>query len=57
MHTNELTCRTEIESQAFKNLWLPKEQVQAGGGDGLGVWGWYMHTILYGMTGQWGPAV
>ena len=25
--------------------------------DGLGVWDWPMHTVVYGMTAQWGPAV
>ena len=25
--------------------------------DGLGVWEWHMHTEVYGMTGQQGPAV
>ena len=25
--------------------------------DGLGVWDWYMHTAVYGMTGQQGPAI
>ena len=24
---------------------------------GLGVWDWHMHTIIYGMDGQQGPAV
>ena len=25
--------------------------------DGLGVWDWHMHTEVYGMIGQQGPAV
>ena len=25
--------------------------------DGLGVWDWHMLTEVYGMIGQWGPAV
>ena len=25
--------------------------------DGLRVWDWPMHTVVYGMTSQWGPAV
>ena len=25
--------------------------------DGLGVWDCHMHTEVYGMIGQWGPAV
>ena len=27
------------------------------GRDGLRVWDWHMHIEVYGMTGQWGPAV
>ena len=54
--TNELTSRTEIDSPTLKtNLRLPKER--GGGRDGLGVWDWHMHTEVYGMIGQWGPAV
>ena len=26
------------------------------GRDGLEVWDWHMHTTVYGMNGQWGPA-
>ena len=37
------------------NLWLPKGT--DGGRDGQGVWDCHMHTEVYGMTGQWGPAV
>ena len=29
----------------------------AGGRKGLGVWDWHVHTAVYGMIGQWGPAV
>ena len=46
---NELICRTEIDSQTLKNLWLPK--------DGLEGWDWHMHTEVYGMIGQPRPAV
>ena len=49
-YTNELTCRTETDSQSLKtNLWLPKGT--GGEEDGLGVWDWHMHTVVYGMTG------
>ena len=27
------------------------------GREGLGVWDWYMHTIIYGIDGPPGPAV
>ena len=30
---------------------------KAGGRDGLGAWDWQMHTSVYGMDGQQGPAV
>ena len=30
---------------------------QVEGRDGLGVWDWHLHTEVYGMTGQRGPAV
>ena len=30
---------------------------QVGESDGLGLWDWHMHTEVYGMTGQKGPAV
>ena len=39
-----------IEGDAYTlktNLWLPKGQV-------WGVWDWHMHTVVYGMTDQWG---
>ena len=26
-------------------------------GDGLGALDWHLHTVVYGMTGQQGPAV
>ena len=54
--TNELICRTETDSQTSKtNLWLPKGT--GGGRDELRVWDWHIHTEVYGMIGQWGPAV
>ena len=54
--TNELFCRTEINLQTLKNLWLTK-RTGRGGRDELGVWDWHMHTEVYGMIGQQGPAV
>ena len=53
---NKLIHRTETDSQASKNLWLPKGTAGEER-DGLGVWDWHMHTELYGMIGQQGPAV
>ena len=55
--TNELIWRTETDSQTLKaNLWLPKG-TDGGGRCGLGVGDWHMHPEVYGMIGQWGPAV
>ena len=56
MDTNELICRTETGSQTLKtNLWLPK---RTGGWerDELGFCD-LAHSVMYGMTGHWGPAV
>ena len=44
------------QTYRLKNLWLPKE-TGGGGRDELGVWDWHTHTEVYGMIGQWGPAV
>ena len=46
----------QTHSLKKKNLWLPKGTGR-GARDGLGFWDWHMHTGVYGMTGQWGPAV
>ena len=50
--TNELFCGIETDSQALKNLWLPKGTGRAseGGTGGL-------RTEVYGVTGQQGPEV
>ena len=54
--TNEFICRTETDSQTLKaNLWLPNGTIR--GRYGLGVWNWHMHTVVYGMDGQWGTSV
>ena len=46
----------KIDSQTSKTkVWLPKGT--GGERDGLGVWDLHMHTIVYGMGDQWGPAV
>ena len=49
---NELVCRTETDSQTIKLL-----VIKGRGRDGLGFWDWHMHSVVYGMTGQQGPAV
>ena len=50
--TNELICRTD--SQTWKtNLTVTTADSQ--GGHGLRVW--HRHTVVYGMTGQEGPAI
>ena len=54
--TNGLVCKTKAYSQTLKtNIWLPKGTV--GVRDGLEFWDWHMHTAVYGVDGQWGPAV
>ena len=55
--TNELNCRKKTNLQTLKtNLGLPKKT--GGGREGwTGVWVWHRHTVVYGMTGQWGPAI
>ena len=53
--TNERVHGTETDSQPWKTGWVPKEP--SPGQEGLGVWDWHMHTEVYGMTGQQGPAV
>ena len=56
MDTKELIYKTETDSQTLKtNLWLPKGK--CGAGDGLRVWDWHMHTVVYGMNGQQGPTI
>ena len=42
----------------FTDLQLPKGTGDVEGvEDGQGLWDWHMHTVVYGMIGQWGPAV
>ena len=54
-HSNDLNCRTEIDSQILKtNLWLPKVRGTGGWIGGLGLAN--AKNVVYGMTGQWGPA-
>ena len=40
--TNELTCRTETDSQILKNVWLPKGTGAGEGEGGLGFGDWHM---------------
>ena len=44
------------QSHRLKNLWLQRGGAEAGR-DGLGGWDWHMHTVVYVMMGQLGPAV
>ena len=41
---------------AFENKFMVTKGDRRGR-DGLGVWDWHMHTEVYGMIGQWEPAV
>ena len=48
------------EQKQTHRLWKQTyvyQKGQVGGREGLGVWDWLMHTEVYGMTHQWGPAV
>ena len=49
-------CRADTDSKNLKtNIWFPKG---AGGErDRWRVWDWHVHTEVYGMTGQRGPAI
>ena len=44
------------ELTGFEKLVVTRGIGRVGRG-GLGVWNWHMHVEVYGMTGQWGPAV
>ena len=57
--TNEFICRTETDSQNFENKLMITKGDQGGVQRGMdrGDWDWHMHTEVYRMTGQWGPAV
>ena len=54
--TNELICRIERDFRCWK-LTYGYQRGQLVGRNGLGVWYWHMHTVVYGKTGQQGPAV
>ena len=48
-----------IKQKQTHRLWKQTYGYQRGkveGRDGLRVWDWHMHTIVYGMNGQQGPA-
>ena len=52
---NELAEQKQTHRFLTTNSWLPKGP--GGGRNGLGGWDWHMHTEVYGMIGQWGPAI
>ena len=54
---NELICRKETHIDFENKLMVTKEDRWDGRRDGLGVWVWHIHTVVYGMTGQCGPTV
>ena len=41
----------------FENKLNSYQRGQVRERDGLGIWNWHMHTVVCGMTGQWGPAI
>ena len=52
MDTHELICRL----RDFEKIMVTGNRM-GGGRDGLGVWDLYRHSEVYGIIGQWGPAV
>ena len=57
-NTNDLICRTETEqTHRLRNLWLLKGTGWVLGKGELRIKDWHIHTEVYGMTGQWVPAV
>ena len=54
--TNEVIYETE-RLRDFEKRMDTKGDSLGGGVDGLGVWDWYIHTEVYGLIGQQGPAV
>lgn len=42
--------------ETIRTKWFKKVS-QGEGSDGLGVWGWSMKTVEFGVEGQWDPAV
>ena len=54
-NTSELICIRETDSQSLKtNLQSPKGT--GGMRNAVRVWDWHIHTVVYGMTGQWGTS-
>ena len=41
----------------FENKFMVTKGEKSEGRDGLGIWGWHMHPIVYGMDGQRRPAI
>ena len=56
IHTDELPCRTETDSETLNTYGYQGRRVMAGR-DGLEVGDWHIHTVVYGMVGHRGPAV
>ena len=55
--TNKIIYKIKTDSQTLKtNLGLPKG-TGWGGEEWTGVWDWHMNIVVYGMTGQQGPAI
>ena len=45
------------QTHDFEKIMVTKGASGVCGKNGLGVWDWHMHTEIYGMIGQQGPAV
>ena len=53
---NELISRIEAESDFDNKLTVTKRD-RWGGRNGLRVWDWHMHSVVYGLTGKSAPVV
>ena len=47
---------SRTDSQTLKTI-SGFQRGEVVGRDGLGVWDWHIHTVVYGMIGQWGTAL
>ena len=53
----ETTDKTKLTNKQTNNKLTVTSGDKWWRRDGLEVWDWHMHTMVYEMTGKWGPAV
>ena len=64
----DTTYMWNMEKKLYERIYLPNrnrltnfknkhnyQRGQVGVRDRLGAWDWHMHTVVYGMDGQWKP--